>query len=104
MGRLKPRERVKPEARPDATITPTMNPAARRSPANEPRRTGLMSAPVPHRSMPGLMSIGSGPVRPLMEPHPDAPAFDRSRDGIAFLWLVVLILAFVLSIGLLGQS
>ncbi|MFZ0342560.1 MAG: hypothetical protein WAL31_09520, partial [Gaiellaceae bacterium] len=101
--RLKPRERVIPEARADATITPTMNAAARRNLAIEPRRTGLLSAPVP-QSMPGLRSIGSGPVRPLMEPDPDAPTFDRSRDGVAFLWLVVLILAFVLSIGLLGQS
>jgi hypothetical protein len=39
-----------------------------------------------------------------MEPDPGAPAFDRSTDGVMFLWLVALILAFVLSIGLLGQS
>jgi hypothetical protein len=39
-----------------------------------------------------------------MEPDPSAPVFDRSRDGVAFLWLVALILAFVLSVGLLGQG
>ena len=63
-----------------------------------------MSAPIPEPPMPGLMSFGSGSVRHLMEPDPNVPGFDRSRDGAMFLWLVVLILAFVLSIGLAGQS
>jgi hypothetical protein len=74
------------------------------NPAKHPPRRGLMSAPVPERPAPGLMSMASRAVRPLMEPDPNAPAFDRSTDGIAFLWLVALILAFVLSISLLGQS
>jgi hypothetical protein len=39
-----------------------------------------------------------------MEPDPNAPAFDTSQDAVAFLWLVALILALVLSISLLGQS
>jgi hypothetical protein len=93
-----------PEARASATITSTMSSAARWNPTNQPPRRGLMSAPIPDRPAPGLMSMASWPVRPLMEPDPNAPAFDRSRDGVAFLWLVALILAFVLSISLLGQS
>jgi hypothetical protein len=63
-----------------------------------------MSPPIPARPAPGLMTMASRPVRPLMEPDPNAPVFDSSRDGVAFLWLVALILAFVLSISLLGQS
>jgi hypothetical protein len=52
------------------------------------------------------MSSGSRPgrPRPLMELDPNAPMFDGPRDGVAFLWLVALILVFVLSVGLLGQS
>jgi hypothetical protein len=85
------------DVRPVATITDTHS-------TSQTRRPGLMSAPIPDPPAPGLMSIGSRPVRPLMEPDPNAPVFDRSRDGIAFLWLVALILAIVLSVGLLGQS
>lgn len=47
--------------------------------------------------------MAARPGRGFMAPHPDAPAFDWSRDGIAFLWLVALILGFVVSVGLLGR-
>jgi hypothetical protein len=40
----------------------------------------------------------------LMEPDPNAPPFDWRRDGVALLWLVVLILALVVWIGLLAQD
>jgi hypothetical protein len=33
-----------------------------------------------------------------MEPDPNAPPFAWSRDGIAFLWLIALILALVLEL------
>jgi hypothetical protein len=50
------------------------------------------------------MSIASRPGRGFMQPHPNAQGLDWSRDGIAFLWLLALILAFVLWIGLLGHG
>jgi hypothetical protein len=49
------------------------------------------------------MAIAVRPGRGFMEPHPDAPAFEWSRDGVGFLWLVVLILGFVVSVGLLER-
>ncbi len=33
----------------------------------------------------------SRPSRGFMEPDPNAPPFEWSRDGIAFLWLIALI-------------
>jgi len=50
------------------------------------------------------MAIQARPARGFMTPHPDAPAFDWSRDGIAFLWLVALILGLVVSVGLLAHG
>ncbi|HJQ50822.1 MAG TPA: hypothetical protein VJ838_09945 [Gaiellaceae bacterium] len=50
------------------------------------------------------MAIRARPARGFMTPHPDAPAFEWSQDGVAFLWLVVLILAFVVTVGLLGHG
>jgi hypothetical protein len=69
-----------------------------------PFKPGLMAPPLPQRSGPGLMAIAAQPGRGFMEPHPDAPAFEWSRDGVAFLWLVALILAFVVSVGLLARG
>jgi hypothetical protein len=39
-----------------------------------------------------------------MQPHPDGPDFDWSRDGVALLWLLALILGLVLQIGLLAHG
>lgn len=69
-----------------------------------PVRPGLMAARVTGTPGPGLMSIASRPGRGFMQPHPNAQGLDWSRDGIAFLWLLALILAFVLWIGLLGHG
>jgi hypothetical protein len=44
------------------------------------------------------------PGRSFMAPHPHAQSFDWSRDGVAFLWLVALILGLVVWIGLLAQG
>jgi hypothetical protein len=74
------------------------------NPSNQPEQPGLMAAPVTARHVPGLMSTTYRPVRHLMEPDPDSPAFAWSRDGIALLWLVALTLACVVSIGALGQG
>lgn len=71
--------------------------------STSPFKPGLMAPPARQRSGPGLMAIQARPARGFMEPHPDAPAFDWSRDGIAFLWLVALILSFVVSVGLLER-
>jgi hypothetical protein len=72
--------------------------------SNSPFKPGLMAPPIPQRSVPGLMAIQARPARGFMTPHPDAPAFDWSRDGIAFLWLVALILGLVVSVGLLAHG
>src|ERR687888_110199 len=50
---------------------------------------------------PGLMSMPSRPDR-LTTSDPNGPSFEWSRDGVAYLWLLVLVLAFVLWIGLLA--
>jgi hypothetical protein len=39
-----------------------------------------------------------------MEPAPNTSPFDWSRDGIALLWLIALMLAFVLEIGLVARG
>lgn len=72
--------------------------------STSPFKPGLMAPPVPQRSGPGLMAIQGRPARGFMVPHPDAPAFEWARDGIAFLWLVALILAFLVSVGLLEHG
>jgi hypothetical protein len=72
--------------------------------SNSRFKPGLMAPPIPQRSGPGLMAIQARPARGFMVPHPDAPAFEWSQDGVAFLWLVALILAFVVSVGLLGHG
>lgn len=50
------------------------------------------------------MAASSQPPRGLMEFHPSAAPVDWSRDGVAVLWLVAVILALVLSIALLGNG
>jgi len=50
------------------------------------------------------MAIPGPPGRGFMAPNPDVPAFEWSRDGVSFLWLVALILGFVLTVGLLGHG
>jgi hypothetical protein len=50
------------------------------------------------------MAISARPGRGFMVPHPDAPAFEWSRDGVAFLWLVALILSFVVTASLLAHG
>lgn len=44
------------------------------------------------------------PARGFMQPDPGVPAFDWSRDGVACLWLVTLILGLLVWIGLLEQG
>jgi hypothetical protein len=60
-----------------------------------------MASPIPQRAGPGLMAMQAPPARGFMVPHPDAPAFEWARDGLAYLWLVALILGCVVSVGLL---
>ena len=67
------------------------------------RQPGLMSPPTPPAFQPGLMSMPSRPDRPTTS-DPNGPSFEWSRDGVAYLWLLVLVLAFVLWIGLLAHS
>jgi hypothetical protein len=83
-----------------------MNAADRRTRATETvlHRPGLMAPPVSARPVPGLMAISSRPGRGLMELHPSAPPFEWSRDGVAFLWLVALILALVVWVVLVGHG
>lgn len=50
------------------------------------------------------MSTGVRSGRGLMEADPDLPPFEWHRDGVAFLWLIALIVAFVVWIGLLAQD
>jgi hypothetical protein len=66
-------------------------------------KPGLMASPIPQRAGPGLMAMAARPGRGFMTPHPDAPAFEWSHDGIAALWLVALILGLVVSVGLLDR-
>ncbi len=72
--------------------------------SNSPFKPGLMAPPIPQMPRPGLMAISGRPGRGFMVPHPDAPAFEWSRDGVAFLWLAALILGFVLTVGLLAHG
>jgi hypothetical protein len=73
--------------------------------STSPFKPGLMAPPIPQTPRPGLMvAIPARPGRGFMEPHPDAPAFEWSRDGVAFLWLVALILAFVVTASLLAHG
>jgi hypothetical protein len=73
--------------------------------SSNPRfKPGLMAPPIPQVPRPGLMAISAPPGRGFMAPNPDAPAFEWSRDGVAFLWLVALILGFVMTVGLLGHG
>jgi hypothetical protein len=72
--------------------------------SNSHFKPGLMAPPIPQRSGPGLMAMAARPGRGFMVPHPDAPAFDWSRDGVAFVWLVALILGFVVSVALLAHG
>jgi hypothetical protein len=69
-----------------------------------PTTIGVMSAPLPPTAGPGVMSTSWRPGRGLMEPNPDLPPFDLRRDGVALLWLLALMVAFVVCIGLLAQG
>jgi hypothetical protein len=60
-----------------------------------------MAPPFPQVPRPGLMAMPARSGRGFMVPDPDAPAFEWSQDGVAFVWLVALILCFVISVGLL---
>lgn len=53
---------------------------------------------------PGVMASPSRSIRGLMEFHPNAAPLELSRDGVKFLWLLALVLAFVLSLVLLGNG
>ena len=72
--------------------------------STSPFKPGLMAPPIPQVPRPGLMAIPARPGRGFMEPHPDAAAFEWSRDGVAFLWLVALILAVVVTASLLAHG
>jgi hypothetical protein len=73
--------------------------------SSNPRfKPGLMAPPIPQAPRPGLMAISARPGHGFMVPHPDAPAFEWSRDGVAFLWLVALILSFVVTASLLAHG
>jgi hypothetical protein len=63
-----------------------------------------MAPPFPQVPRPGLMAMPARSGRGFMVPDPDAPAFEWSQDGVAFLWLVALILGFVISVGLLEHG
>lgn len=66
--------------------------------------SGTMSPPRPKRRVPGLMSVTARSRRGFMQPDPTVATFEWSRDGVASLWLLALILGFVLSIALLGHG
>jgi hypothetical protein len=72
--------------------------------SNPSFKPGLMAPPIPQQSGPGLMAIQGRPARGFMVPHPDAPTLEWSRDGVSFLWLVALILAFIVTVGLLSHG
>lgn len=63
-----------------------------------------MSPPTPRGSTPALMSMPGRPGRGFMRPDPNLPSIDWARDGVAFLWLLALMLGFVLSVGLLTHG
>ncbi|HEY3549769.1 MAG TPA: hypothetical protein VGK69_01770 [Gaiellaceae bacterium] len=50
------------------------------------------------------MSVTARSRRGFMQPDPSVATFEWSRDGVASLWLLALILGFVLSIALLGHG
>lgn len=65
---------------------------------------GVMSPPRPIGSVPGLMSMSARPAPGFMQPDPSVLALDWSRDGVAFLWLVALILGVVVWVALLAHG
>ncbi|HJU37257.1 MAG TPA: hypothetical protein VJ716_07565 [Gaiellaceae bacterium] len=76
----------------------------RRSRPAEAVLRGTMSPPLPRRRVPGLMSVPARSRRGFMQPDPSGPTFDWSRDGVASLWLLALILGFVLWIAVVGHG
>lgn len=50
------------------------------------------------------MSMSARPVAGFMQPNPNSPAVDWSRDGVASLWLVALILGVVVWVALLAHG
>lgn len=89
-----------------------MNLAAHQTSDSEPTghpqpvvvRPGVMAPPLPAQPGPGLMAMQSRSGRGFMAPDPSMRPLDWSRDGVAALWLIVGILAFVLWIVLLGHG
>lgn len=65
---------------------------------------GVMSPPRPNGSVPGLMSMSARPAAGFMQPDPNSPALAWSRDGVALLWLVALILGVVVWVALLAHG
>jgi hypothetical protein len=63
-----------------------------------------MSPPKPKGSVAGVMSRPGRAARGVMQPDPDVAAFDWSKDGVAFLWLVAVMLGCVVWIGLLQHG
>lgn len=63
-----------------------------------------MSPPTPPGSVPALMSMPGRPARGFMRPDPNVATFDWSTDGVAFLWLLAVMLGFVLWVALLGHG
>lgn len=81
-----------------------MRPQPHQAPAATAVYRGVMSPPRPNRSVPGLMSMSARPVAGFMQPNPNSPAVDWSRDGVASLWLVALILGVVVWVALLAHG
>jgi hypothetical protein len=63
-----------------------------------------MSPPAPKGSVAAVMSIPGRSARGVMQPDPNIAAFDWSSDGVAFLWLVAVMVGFVVWIGLLEHG
>lgn len=81
-----------------------MRPQRHQTPAATAVYRGVMSPPRPNGSVPGLMSMSAPPVAGFMQPDPNSPALDWSRDGVASLWLVALVLGVVVWVALLAHG
>lgn len=86
------------------TIKSEMTPPPHSGAAAAAGYRGVMSPPPPRGSVPALMGMSARPGTGFMQPGPDGPVLDWSRDGVAFLWLVALILGVVVRIALLAHG